>query len=112
MRGRVGVLFQDFASYELSVRENVQMGRPGAIADDSKVLAALLEHGIAPERLVLNVTSTPTPDHSGGASMRFDAQTSSNQPGQQHPQAEVVNFLARQAITRREPHRYPDRAEK
>ncbi len=40
-RGRVGVLFQDFASYELSVRENVQMGRPGAIADDSKVLAAL-----------------------------------------------------------------------
>ena len=40
-RSRVGVLFQDFASYELSVRENVQMGRPGAIADDSKVLAAL-----------------------------------------------------------------------
>ena len=40
-RGRVGVLFQDFASYELSVRENVQMGRPGAISDDSKVLAAL-----------------------------------------------------------------------
>jgi len=40
-RGRVGVLFQDFASYELSVRENVQMGRPGAIADDSRVLAAL-----------------------------------------------------------------------
>jgi ATP-binding cassette subfamily B protein len=40
-RGRVGVLFQDFASYELSVRENVLMGRPGAIADDAKVLAAL-----------------------------------------------------------------------
>ena len=40
-RGRVGVLFQDFASYELSVRENVQMGRPGAIADDTKVLSAL-----------------------------------------------------------------------
>ena len=40
-RSRIGVLFQDFASYELSVRENVQMGRPGAIADDSKVLAAL-----------------------------------------------------------------------
>jgi ABC-type multidrug transport system fused ATPase/permease subunit len=40
-RGRVGVLFQDYASYEFSVRENVQMGRPGAIADDSKVLAAL-----------------------------------------------------------------------
>jgi ATP-binding cassette subfamily B protein len=40
-RSRVGVLFQDYASYELSVRENVQMGRPGAIADDTKVLAAL-----------------------------------------------------------------------
>jgi ATP-binding cassette subfamily B protein len=40
-RGRIGVLFQDFASYELSVRENVQMGRPGAIADDRKVLTAL-----------------------------------------------------------------------
>jgi ATP-binding cassette subfamily B protein len=40
-RGRVGVLFQDFASYEFSVRENVQMGRPGVIADDRKVLAAL-----------------------------------------------------------------------
>ena len=40
-RGRVGVLFQDYASYELSVRENVQMGRPGLIADDTKVLAAL-----------------------------------------------------------------------
>ena len=40
-RSRIGVLFQDFASYELSVRENVQMGRPGAIADDAKVLTAL-----------------------------------------------------------------------
>ena len=40
-RGRIGVLFQDYASYELSVRENVQMGRPGALADESRVLAAL-----------------------------------------------------------------------
>jgi ABC-type multidrug transport system fused ATPase/permease subunit len=30
LRGRIGVLFQDYASYELSVRENVQMGRPAA----------------------------------------------------------------------------------
>ena len=29
LRSRIGVLFQDYASYELSVRENVQMGRPG-----------------------------------------------------------------------------------
>jgi ATP-binding cassette subfamily B protein len=41
LRSRIGVLFQDYASYELSVRENVQMGRPGRIADDQRVLAAL-----------------------------------------------------------------------
>jgi ATP-binding cassette, subfamily B, bacterial len=41
LRGRIGVLFQDYASYELSVRENVQMGRPGSIGDDQRVLAAL-----------------------------------------------------------------------
>ncbi len=41
LRGRIGVLFQDYASYELSVRENVQMGRPGTIGDDERVLAAL-----------------------------------------------------------------------
>ena len=40
-RSRIGVLFQDFASYEFSVRENVQMGRPGQVADDGKVLSAL-----------------------------------------------------------------------
>ena len=41
LRGRIGVLFQDYATYELSVRENVRMGRPGTIEDDRKVLAAL-----------------------------------------------------------------------
>ena len=41
LRGRIGVLFQDYATYELSVRENVQMGRPGAIEDDRRVLSAL-----------------------------------------------------------------------
>jgi ATP-binding cassette, subfamily B, bacterial len=41
LRSRIGVLFQDYASYELSVRENVQMGRPGRIDDDRRVLAAL-----------------------------------------------------------------------
>ena len=41
LRGRIGVLFQDYASYELSVRENVQMGRPGRVDDDKRVLAAL-----------------------------------------------------------------------
>jgi ATP-binding cassette subfamily B protein len=41
LRSRIGVLFQDYASYELSVRENVQMGRPGRIDDDRRVLSAL-----------------------------------------------------------------------
>lgn len=41
LRGRIGVLFQDYASYELSVRENVVMGRPDGKVDDARVLEAL-----------------------------------------------------------------------
>ena len=41
LRSRIGVLFQDYASYELSVRENVMMGRPNGQTDDLKVLKAL-----------------------------------------------------------------------
>jgi ATP-binding cassette subfamily B protein len=41
LRNRIGVLFQDYASYELTVRENVAMGRPGGEVDDGRVLAAL-----------------------------------------------------------------------
>jgi len=41
LRGRIGVLFQDYASYELSVRENVVMGRPDGKIDDERVLEAL-----------------------------------------------------------------------
>ena len=41
LRSRIGVLFQDFASYELTVRENVLMGRPNGQADDLKVMKAL-----------------------------------------------------------------------
>lgn len=41
LRNRVGVLFQDYASYELTVRENVAMGRPGGPVDDQRVLTAL-----------------------------------------------------------------------
>ena len=41
LRERIGVLFQDFATYELTVRENVMMGRPGAVADDERVHKAL-----------------------------------------------------------------------
>jgi ABC-type multidrug transport system fused ATPase/permease subunit len=41
LRNRIGVLFQDYATYELSVRENVVMGRPDGAPDDRKVLQAL-----------------------------------------------------------------------
>jgi ATP-binding cassette subfamily B protein len=41
LRSRFGVLFQDYASYELSVRENVFMGRPDADVDETKVMDAL-----------------------------------------------------------------------
>jgi ATP-binding cassette, subfamily B, bacterial len=45
LRGRIGVLFQDYASYELSVRENVVMGRPDGggdgKVDDERVMEAL-----------------------------------------------------------------------
>jgi ATP-binding cassette subfamily B protein len=41
LRGRIGVLFQDYTNYELSIRENVTMGRPDGAVDDEKVLKAL-----------------------------------------------------------------------
>jgi len=41
LRNRIGVLFQDYANYELTVRENVLMGRPNGVTDDTKVIKAL-----------------------------------------------------------------------
>jgi ATP-binding cassette subfamily B protein len=41
LRDRIGVLFQDYASYEFSVRENVVMGRPDGPIDDGRVMEAL-----------------------------------------------------------------------
>ena len=41
LRRRIGVLFQDYPSYELSVRENVVMGRPDVPGDDERVMQAL-----------------------------------------------------------------------
>ncbi len=41
LRRRVGVLFQDYPSYELTVRENVAMGRPDLPGDDERVMDAL-----------------------------------------------------------------------
>jgi ATP-binding cassette subfamily B protein len=41
LRGRIGVLFQDYANYELTIRENVTMGRPDGPVDDERVMKAL-----------------------------------------------------------------------
>ena len=41
LRNRIGVLFQDYASYEFTVRENVVMGRPGREVEDERVMEAL-----------------------------------------------------------------------
>lgn len=41
LRHRIGVLFQDYANYELSVRENVMMGRPDGAVEDTRVVQAL-----------------------------------------------------------------------
>jgi len=41
LRSRIGVLFQDYATYELSIRENVVMGRPQGTVDDERVMEAL-----------------------------------------------------------------------
>lgn len=41
LRSRIGVLFQDYATYELSVRENVLMGWPYDKTDDERVMKAL-----------------------------------------------------------------------
>jgi ATP-binding cassette subfamily B protein len=41
LRGRIGVLFQDYATYELSVRENILMGWPYMEARDEQIAKAL-----------------------------------------------------------------------
>jgi ATP-binding cassette subfamily B protein len=41
LRSRIGILFQDYATYELSARENVVLGRPERLASDDDVWAAL-----------------------------------------------------------------------
>jgi ATP-binding cassette subfamily B protein len=43
LRSRIGVLFQDYANYELTVRENVTMGRPDLPTDDARVMKSLAD---------------------------------------------------------------------
>jgi ATP-binding cassette subfamily B protein len=46
-RGQVGVLFQDFAHYMMSVRENVGLGRVEAIDDIGRIRCAADEAGVS-----------------------------------------------------------------
>ncbi|MFN2462348.1 MAG: ABC transporter ATP-binding protein [Candidatus Dormibacteria bacterium] len=41
VREQIGVIFQDFGSYSLTLRENVSLGRPGAGGGDGQLIAAL-----------------------------------------------------------------------
>jgi ATP-binding cassette, subfamily B, bacterial len=41
LRSRIGVLFQDYATYELSVRENIIIGWPYGDAEEERILKAL-----------------------------------------------------------------------
>ena len=41
VRSRIGVLFQDYGQFQLSVRENVEFGRPDVPATDDEISAAL-----------------------------------------------------------------------
>ena len=41
LRSRIGVLFQDYVNYELTIRENVVMGRPNGEVEDGRVVEAL-----------------------------------------------------------------------
>lgn len=41
LRSRVGVLFQDFAKYQLTLRENIHLGRIERVTNDTEILAAL-----------------------------------------------------------------------
>jgi ATP-binding cassette subfamily B protein len=41
LRSRIGILFQDYATYELSVRDNIIIGRPYLEVDDGRIEKAL-----------------------------------------------------------------------
>jgi ATP-binding cassette subfamily B protein len=41
LRSRIGILFQDYATYELSVRDNIIIGRPYLQVDDGRIEKAL-----------------------------------------------------------------------
>ena len=47
-RGRIGVLFQDFNTYQLSVEENIRIGHPAFTAEAPEIPEAADEAGLTP----------------------------------------------------------------
>src|SRR4029450_11464550 len=48
LRARIGALFQDYMTYELTAAENIGLGDVAALSDQDKIRAAAVRAGIAP----------------------------------------------------------------
>ncbi|MEV4132168.1 ATP-binding cassette domain-containing protein [Dactylosporangium sp. NPDC049742] len=74
LRERVGVLFQDYMSYELTAAENIGLGDVAALTDDARIHAAARRAGIDPVlrelpagyRTMLSKLFAPGDDDSAG----------------------------------------------
>ena len=71
VRDRVAVLFQDFARYQLTIHENVAVGRPERAGDRAGVVAATEAAGAAPavERLPGGYDTILSREFEGGAEL-------------------------------------------
>ncbi len=70
-RGRIGVLFQDFAKYHLTVAENIGMGAPRHAADRDRLRAAAERAGALPliEKLPNGWDTILSPEYTGGVDL-------------------------------------------
>jgi ATP-binding cassette subfamily B protein len=70
-RGRIAVLFQDFAKYHLTVAENIGMGAPQYAADRDLLRVAAERAGALPmiEKLPNGWETTLSPEYTGGVDL-------------------------------------------
>jgi ABC-type multidrug transport system fused ATPase/permease subunit len=70
-RARIGVLFQDFAKYHLTVAENIAMGAPQYTADRDLLCVAAQRAGALPmiEKLPDGWETTLSPEYTGGVDL-------------------------------------------
>jgi ATP-binding cassette subfamily B protein len=70
-RGRIGVLFQDFAKYHLTVAENIGMGAPQHAGDRDRLHAAAERAGALPmvEKLPNGWDTILSPEYTGGTDL-------------------------------------------